>query len=100
MSMNLHETEMYDLQLEDRAYHGDKVRKNILDMIVSYIQEHQYPPTIQEIGDAVGLKSKSTVHSHLMKLIDEGKLETDRNRNSSISRAIRVPGYKFVKIDK
>ena len=66
----------------------------IMQSIISYIEKHQYAPTVREIGDMVGLKSTSTVHTYLKKLFDEGKLETDE---VSSPRALRVPGYKFVK---
>lgn len=39
--------------------------------------------------------SKSSVATHMKKLFEEGKLETDEGYNAP--RAIRVPGYKFVK---
>lgn len=76
--------------------HGDAVRDDIVDFIIQYINKHQYPPSIREIGNGVGLRSTSTVHAHIKQLIDDGKLETDANE-SSISRALRVPGYTFTK---
>ncbi|MBM6861964.1 hypothetical protein H9X78_16160 [Clostridium saudiense] len=61
-------------------------REEILTFIKEYVSLRQYPPTIREIGDAVNLKSSSSVHSHLNKLEKEGKLEIERNK----PRAIRV----------
>lgn len=69
-------------------------RDLIMKSIISYIEKHQYAPTVREIGDMVGLKSTSTVHIHLKELFAEGKLETDE---VSSPRALRVPGYNFVK---
>lgn len=74
---------------------GEQVRERIVEAIKSYIQEHGYPPTVREIGEMVGLKSTSSVQSHLTRLFSEGKLETDAGPSSP--RAIRVPGYKYVK---
>lgn len=54
-----------------------------------------HPPTVREIGDGVGLKSTSTVQKHLTIMLDEGMIESDGKISSS--RAIRVPGYRFVK---
>ena len=71
------------------------MKQKIYDFIVDYIQEHGYPPTVREIGAGVGLRSTSSVYSHLQKMIDTGMLETDAGE--SAPRAIRVPGYKFVK---
>lgn len=62
---------------------------------MEYIEKHQYPPTVREIGDMVGLKSTYSVQHHLKRLVDEGKLESDTGFNSP--RAIRVPGFRFEK---
>ena len=70
--------------------------EDILNAIVTYIKEHGYSPTTREIGDAVGLRSTSTVHYRLKKMLDLGIIESDDNFGSP--RAIRVPGYAFVKI--
>lgn len=59
----------------------------ILDFIKSYIAQHGYPPSYGEIGDGVGLYSKSSVHSHIQKLIQLGELETD---HPGSPRAIRM----------
>ena len=75
---------------------GELVRDKMMKGIVSYIEEHQYPPTVREIGNMVGLQSTSSVQSHIRKLIDEGRLETD-TEDYILPRAIRVPGYRFVK---
>lgn len=75
--------------------HGENVRQKILEMIIQYIECHCYPPSFREIGDAVGLKSNSSVHAHITKMLESGMLETDAEPNTP--RALRVPGYKFVK---
>lgn len=75
---------------------GEEVRKRILGAIVSYIKEHGYAPTVREICDMVGLKSTSSVQSHLIRMLADGVIETDAGLGTP--RAIRVPGYKFVKI--
>jgi repressor LexA len=80
---------------ETTAVHGRKVRERILDAIISYIEEHGYPPTVREISDMVGLKSTSSTQSHLIRMKADGMIETDAPEFST--RAIRVPGYKFVK---
>ncbi len=70
-------------------------KQKILEFIVAYIQKHSYPPTVREIGEGVGLKSTSSVQSHIVHMLDCGMIETDAGPKST--RAIRVPGYKFVK---
>lgn len=79
-----------------REIKGLDMREKILDAIISYIQEHGYSPTVEEIRQAVGLKSKATPH-HLNVLLEEGKLETDDPR---APRAIRVPGYRFERTNR
>lgn len=75
---------------------GEKVREDMLQAIIGYIEHHGYSPSVREIGEMTGLKSTSSVQSHLKKLLDDGKLETDAEYGAP--RAIRVPGYKFVKV--
>lgn len=76
--------------------HGKQKRQEILDFIVSYIKQHGYPPTIREIGRGVNLRSTSTVHSHMQKMIASGVIETDDELITP--RAIRVVGYEFKKV--
>ena len=73
----------------------EQTKELIMQAIISYIEKHQYAPTVREIGSMTGIKSTSTVHHHLLVLLDEGKLETDAKLGAS--RALRVPGYKFIK---
>lgn len=65
---------------------GDKVRERICQFIIDYISEHSYAPTIREISKGVGLKSLSSVHSHLIKLECAGRIEIKPH----CPRAIRV----------
>ena len=44
-------------------------------LIVSYVKREGYPPSVREICQGVGIKSTSTVHAHLRRLQDEGKIE-------------------------
>ena len=47
-------------------------QQQIYDYIVSFQADHGYPPSVREIGEAVGLKSPSTVHFHLKGLEEKG----------------------------
>lgn len=61
----------------------------IFDFIVQYKQEHDgNSPTIREIGDAVGLRSSSTVNYYLQRLVKEKKIYIADN----LSRSIEVIG--------
>jgi len=52
-------------------------QERILYYIQSTIETRGYPPSVREIGEAVGLKSTSTVHGHLMRLEKKGLLHRD-----------------------
>jgi repressor LexA len=52
-------------------------RREILDFIAAELQERGYPPSVREIGEAVGLTSSSTVHTHLTTLQRQGYLRRD-----------------------
>ncbi len=58
----------------------------VLKFIISYTRQNGFPPSVRNIGDAVGLKSSSSVHSHLNALEKKGYIF----RNSSSARAITV----------
>ena len=52
-------------------------QQEIWQFLVGYVDDHGYPPTVREIGDAVGLASPSTVHAHLANLERAGLLRRD-----------------------
>jgi repressor LexA len=70
---------MVELQLTKR-------QQEIFDFIQRYASKYGYPPTVREIGKAVGLASSSTVHAHLANLQKSGLLK----RNPAKPRAIEV----------
>ena len=57
-------------QLTDR-------QRQVLEFIDAEVRERGYPPSVREIGEAVGLSSSSTVHAHLAALQDKGFLKRD-----------------------
>jgi repressor LexA len=52
-------------------------QQEIWSFLVEYVDRHGYPPTVREIGEAVGLASPSTVHAHLANLERAGLLKRD-----------------------
>jgi repressor LexA len=52
-------------------------QREILEIIENHTQKYGYPPSVREIGDAVGLTSPSTVHTHLRALQRRGFLKRD-----------------------
>ena len=56
----------------------------IYDFIRTYSTEHGYPPSVREIGAAVGLASPSTVHMHLKVLEEHGLIRRDSKKPRTI----------------
>ena len=56
----------------------------ILDFIIQQIRLKGYPPSVREIGEAVGLQSSSTVHSHLTQLEQKGYIKRDPTKPRAI----------------
>jgi repressor LexA len=65
-------------------------QQEIWQFLVEYVDDHGYPPTVREIGDAVGLASPSTVHAHLANLERAGLLRRDPTK----PRAIELVGRR------
>jgi repressor LexA len=65
-------------------------QQRILEFIRRTVQERGYPPTVREIGEAVGLTSSSSVHAQLANLQRKGLLRKDASR----PRAIEVAGAR------
>jgi repressor LexA len=61
-----------------------KRQQEIFDFIKSYGAEHGYPPTVRDIGKAIGLASSSTVHAHLANLEKVGLLRRDPTKPRAI----------------
>lgn len=59
-------------------------QKTILDFIKSEVKEKGYPPSVREIGEAVGLASSSTVHGHLERLEKKGYIRRDPTKPRAI----------------
>lgn len=79
-------------------------QRSILDFIKKEVKEKGYPPSVREIGEAVGLASSSTVHGHLARLEKKGHIRRDPTKPRAIeildedfmsrsdqSRILRVP---------
>ena len=62
-----------------------QMQQRIYDYIASCIREQGYPPSVREIGEAVGLKSPSTVHFHLKHLKQAGVIEKGAGKGRAIA---------------
>ena len=67
-------------------------QREILDFVNDHCDRHGYPPTVREIGQAVGLTSSSTVHAHLGNLERLGLLRRDPTK----PRALELVGRERV----
>ena len=63
-------------------------QQQIYDFILEFTNRHGYPPSVREIGAAVGLKSPSTVHFHMKGLEEAGVIVKAEGK----TRAISLPG--------
>ncbi len=63
-------------------------QKKIYEYLVEFSARHPYPPTVREICSAVGLRSTSSVHSHLLTLQQLGYIRKYANKN----RALEITG--------
>src|SRR5437660_9782521 len=61
-----------------------KRQQEIFDFIKRYSAKYGYPPTVRDIGKAVGLASSSTVHAHLSNLERIGLLRRDPSKPRAI----------------
>ena len=79
-----------------RRPHGD-TQQRILDYIEKYIEVNGYAPSVREIGQAVDLKSTSTVHGHLNRLEKKGLLhrEAMKPRTIDVTREDRPQMIKL-----
>jgi repressor LexA len=80
-----------------------KRQRQIFDYISTYLSKHGYPPTVREIGKAVGLHSSSTVHAHLSKLESLGVVKRDPSKPRALEvmvqrakKAVRPSGLPLV----
>ena len=83
------------LAAEERGIHMAKLTKmqqKIYDYIAQAIQDQGYPPSVREIGEAVGLKSPSTVHFHLKHLEELGVIGKQAGKGRALTLAQPMQG--------
>ena len=61
-------------------------QSRMVEFIHNFSEDNGYPPSIREIGEAVGISSTSVVNYNLNRLVEEGYLDRDQN----VSRGIRL----------
>ena len=90
----------------DLAHKLTARQQEIYDFIREHAATHGYPPTVRDIGKAVGLASSSTVHAHLANLEKAGLLRRDPTKPRAIElldravdvvrSAVRAPGLPLI----
>lgn len=65
-------------------------QRQILEFVRQEVARKGYPPSVREIGEAVGLRSSSTVHGHLRQLEQKGYLHRDPTKPRALE--LRTPG--------
>jgi repressor LexA len=81
-------------------------QRQIVDFIDLFIRKHGYSPTLQEIADAIGVKSLATVHEHLAALTKKGVIrkisgevrgiELAEQRIASLLEGVDVPLFGYI----
>ena len=69
-------------------------QRQILEFLRTHARQHSYPPTVREIGQAVGLSSSSTVQNHLNALEHKGYIRRDPTK----SRTVEVVGAEHAAV--
>lgn len=82
-----------------------KMQQKIYDYIAQAIQDQGYPPSVREIGEAVGLKSPSTVHFHLKHLEELGVIGKQAGKGRALtlteaSRESQAPEARHLKASR
>ncbi|MEC2077176.1 transcriptional repressor LexA [Metabacillus fastidiosus] len=80
-----------------------KRQQDILNFIKDEVQKKGYPPSVREIGEAVGLASSSTVHGHLARLETKGLIRRDPTKPRAIeilddSENTDIPKTKVINV--
>ena len=77
-----------------------KREKAILKFIEKEVKENSYPPSVREIGKAVGLKSTATVHGYLAKLEEKGYIKKQSQKGRTLKLLKKDGPYEEVKPEK
>lgn len=77
---------------------ADQRQQTIFKFMKDFLTEHGYPPSVREIGKAVGLKSSSTVHGYLDKLEENGLIRRDPTKPRAIDLLDEKPWDSMVSV--
>lgn len=66
-----------------------KKQEVVLDYIKKFMVANGYPPTVREIGKALGLSSPATVHAHLSNLEEKGFIKKEESKNRTLELLVK-----------
>ncbi len=66
-----------------------KRQEEILNFIKTFMVKHGFPPTIREIGEALGISSPATIHAHLKNLETRGVIRRNDTKNRAIELLVK-----------
>jgi len=78
----------------------NKREKAILNFIEKQVENNGYPPSVREIGKAVGLNSTATVHNYLAKLTEKGYIKKENQKGRTLKLLKGASGEEKKKEDK
>ena len=78
----------------------NKREKDILKFIQKSVEKKGYPPSVREIGKAVGLSSTATVHTYLAKLTERGYIKKENQKGRTLKLLKGADNKEIVKEDK
>jgi repressor LexA len=81
---------MWEASMSDHSTDLTRRQQQVLDYVRDEINRRGFPPSVREIGEAVGLSSSSTVHSHLTALESKGYIRRDPTK----PRALELLDYR------
>ena len=73
--------------MQKRREDRNKNREKVLAFLTEFVRQYGYNPSIREIGQAVGLKSPSTVYNHLRRLEEEGRIVACQQKQRALDAA-------------
>jgi repressor LexA len=74
-------------------------QRQVLDVIREFIERNGYSPSLEEIGEELGLSSVATVHKHVSHLVQKGHVRRSWNQNRSIEPVLPDPAQGAAAFD-
>ena len=76
---------------------SDKRCDEVFAFITEYVVKNGYSPTFREVGEAIGIRSASTISRYIHRLVDEGRISIDQSKPRTLSTATTSDGLETVR---